>query len=138
MPEYAWMIPGYVWLCLNVPKFVWMAFDWHSPFVIPYLKESQTVFSENKNLLFSIVAGSIWFCFLFLDGIFLQLRFQICYYLWGPKGPEALNLTQSLRCPINISMVLFLWFIYLFRCCFFFTFWHFKRVSWRFTKAVSL
>ena len=25
MPEYVWIIPGYVWLCVNVPKFVWMA-----------------------------------------------------------------------------------------------------------------
>ena len=43
-------------------------------------------------MIFSIVAGSIWFCFLFLDWIFLQLRFQICCYLWGPKrsGPWIL------------------------------------------------
>ena len=30
----------YAWLCLNVPKSVWMAFVLHLPIVIPYLKES--------------------------------------------------------------------------------------------------
>ena len=39
MPEYAWIIPGYAWLCLNVPKSVWMVFASHLPIVIPYLKE---------------------------------------------------------------------------------------------------
>ena len=39
MPECAWIIPGYVYVCLNVPKFVWMAFVLHLANVIPYLKE---------------------------------------------------------------------------------------------------
>ena len=39
MPEYALIIPWYAWLCLNVPKFVWMDFVLHSSIVIPYLKE---------------------------------------------------------------------------------------------------
>ena len=39
MPEYAWIVPGYTWLRLNVPKYVWMAFVLHLPIVIPYLKE---------------------------------------------------------------------------------------------------
>ena len=39
MPEYAWIIPEYVGLCLNVFKFVWMAIILHSVIVIPYLKE---------------------------------------------------------------------------------------------------
>ena len=37
--EYAWIIPGYAWLCLNVPKSVWMSFVLHLLIVIPYLKE---------------------------------------------------------------------------------------------------
>ena len=105
MPEYAWMILGYVWLFLNLTTFVWIVFVLHSPNVIPYVKEPQTVFLESKNLIFSIVAGSIWFCFLFLDWIFLQIRFQICYYIWGPKGPGALNLILPVRLPINISIL---------------------------------
>ena len=108
--EYAWICLNnfwICWLCLNVPKFVWMAFALHSPIVIPYLKEPWTVFLESKKLVFSIVAGSIWFCFLVLDWIFLQVRFQICCYLWEAKGPGALNLTQPVRYPINISMMLF-------------------------------
>ena len=40
--EYARFTQGfeYAWLCLNVPKSVWMAFVLHLPIVIPYLKES--------------------------------------------------------------------------------------------------
>ena len=107
--KYAWIISGHVWLCLNLPKFVWIAFVLHSPIVISYLKESYNVFLESKNLIFSIVAGSIWFFFFFfLDWMFLQVRFQICYYLWGPKGLGDLNLTQPVRWyPVNISMTLF-------------------------------
>ena len=33
--EYAWIIPGYAWLCPNVTKSVWMAFVLHLPIVIP-------------------------------------------------------------------------------------------------------
>ena len=39
MPEYARIIPGYAWLCLNVPKYAWMAFVLHLPTGIPYVKE---------------------------------------------------------------------------------------------------
>ena len=95
--KYAWIFPGYVWLRLNVSKFVWIAFALHLSIVIPYLKEPETVFLESNDLISSIVSRSIWFCFLFLDWIFLQVRFQICSYLWGPKGPGALNLTQPMR-----------------------------------------
>ena len=37
--EYAWIIPGYAWLGLNMSKSVWMVFLLHLPIVIPYLKE---------------------------------------------------------------------------------------------------
>ena len=39
MPGYAWIIPGYVLLYLNVPKFVWMAVALHLTIVMPYLNE---------------------------------------------------------------------------------------------------
>ena len=38
--KYTWKIPEYVWLCLNVPKFVWMGFALHSNIVTSYLKET--------------------------------------------------------------------------------------------------
>ena len=38
MPEYAGIIPGYVWFYLNMPKFDLIAFVLHSPIAIPYLK----------------------------------------------------------------------------------------------------
>ena len=44
---------------------------------------------------------------LFLDWMFLQERFKICCYLWGPKGPGDLNLSEPVRYPINTSMMLF-------------------------------
>ena len=37
MPEYVWIIPGYAWLYLNVPKSAWMAFALHLFIVIPYI-----------------------------------------------------------------------------------------------------
>ena len=37
--EYAWIIPGYTWLCLNVPKSVSMTFVLHLLILITYLKE---------------------------------------------------------------------------------------------------
>ena len=43
---YARIILGYAWLCLNVPKYVWMAFVIHLPIVIP----SIDCFLESKNL----------------------------------------------------------------------------------------
>ena len=33
-----WIIRGYAWLCLNVPKFVWKSFVFCLPIVIPCLK----------------------------------------------------------------------------------------------------
>ena len=55
----------------------------------------------------------------------------------GPKGPGPLN--QLMRYPINISMMLFYdLFIYFFVAVFFFTFWHFKEINRRLTKAVIL
>ena len=39
IPECAWVIPGYTWLFMNVPKSVWMAFVFRLPIVIPCLKE---------------------------------------------------------------------------------------------------
>ena len=45
---YARTILEYAWLCLNVPKYVWMAFVIHLPIVIP----SIDCFLESKNLMF--------------------------------------------------------------------------------------
>ena len=39
--------------------------------------------------------------------MFLQVRFKICCYLWGSKGPGDLNLSEPVRYPINTSMMLF-------------------------------
>ena len=67
MPEYVCIIPGYAWLCLNVPKSVWMAFVLHLPIVISYLKELQTIFLESKNLIFFYSNWRYLILFIVLD-----------------------------------------------------------------------
>ena len=52
--EYAWKVPEYFWLCLNItkyagvyvnmPKSVWMAFVLHLPIVIPRLLERVIIY----------------------------------------------------------------------------------------------
>ena len=46
--EYARIILGFAWSCLNVPKYVWMAFVLHFLIVIPYLKKPYTIFLESE------------------------------------------------------------------------------------------
>ena len=75
-----------------------MAFVLHLPIVNPSLKkESQTVFLKSKNLIF-YSSCKYFILFFVLDCIFLQVRFQICCYLWGPTGP-----VYPMIYPINIS-----------------------------------
>ena len=109
--KYTWICLNNSWICqilLNVPKFVWMAFVLHWSIEIPYLKNHRlSCWKVTIWFSFSIVTGSVWFCSLFLDWIVLQVRLQICYYLLETEGPGALNLTQSVRYSINISMMLF-------------------------------
>ena len=98
------------WICLIMRQFVKVCLNWFCftfAHCNPLSKGTIDCFLESKNLIFSIVAGSIWFCFLFLDWIFLQVRFQIYRYLWKLKRPGPLNLTQSVRYSINISIMLF-------------------------------
>ena len=129
MPGYARIIPGYILLCLNVPKSVWIAFASHLH-CNPLSKWTiDCFFWKVKIWIFSIVAESIRLCFLFLDWIFLQVRFQICCYFWKPKGPGAFNLNQPVRNPIDISMMFFYEFFIYFVVVFFFTFWYFKGVT---------
>ena len=92
MPEYAWIIPGYAWLCLNVPKSLWMAFVLHLPIAIPCLKEPLSVFLKSKNCFFFYSSWRYLILFFVLDWIFLQVKFQICYYFWGPRGLRVGNL----------------------------------------------
>ena len=72
-------IPKYAWMCLNIPE--WLLFfphcnplsTWTGGYLFQYLSESksyslkdyQVVFVKRQNLLFSVIAGSIWFAFCF-------------------------------------------------------------------------
>ena len=105
MVEYAWIILGYAWLCLNVRKYVWMAFVIHLFTCCNSL--SINCFSESKNLIFFYSSWKYLILFIVLDWIFLQLRFQICCYIWEPRGSGAVNLTQPIIYPVNIFMIIF-------------------------------
>ena len=61
--EDTWIIPGYAWLCLNVPKSVWRAFVFY--LLIYFL--IQRSFSSKVEICFFFysIAGGIWFCLLF-------------------------------------------------------------------------
>ena len=87
--EYAWIISEHAWTCLNIPKYAWMCLNipewllffphcnplstWTGGYLFQYLSESksyslkdyQVVFVKRQNLLFSVIAGSIWFAFCF-------------------------------------------------------------------------
>ena len=72
---YTWICRINSWICLIIlecAKTAWIAFVLYLLTVIPYLKEPLTVFLESKNLIFSIVAGSIRFRFLFQTEYFYK------------------------------------------------------------------
>ena len=91
MPEYVWMIPGYAWLCLNVPKSLWIPFALPLTIVIPYPKEPYTVFLESKNLIYFYSSWKYLILFV-LEWIILQVRFQIVVTFGGrvSRGPWIL------------------------------------------------
>ena len=135
MTECVWIIPGYAWLWLNVPKSVWMVFVLHLPVVIPYLKEPYTVFWESKNLIF-FYSGWKYLILFVLDWIFWQIRFQIAVTFGGRggRGPSILP-TQwytkyiYLRCFFNDVCAYFVVAFY---------FLVLQMVNQRFMKAVTL
>ena len=90
----------YAWICLNMPEYAWIGLNLPERFLF-YISLLQSlvflnvwllistftlnlkdVFLETHNLILSILAVSIIFGFYFRL-IFLQVRFQICCYLWG-------------------------------------------------------
>ena len=80
----------YAWMCLNLSE--WLLFYLHLSIVIPYLKEPYTVLLESKNLIFFIVAGSIWFYLLFWAKYFFKLDFKsaVAFGGWADQGPRIL------------------------------------------------
>ena len=83
MPEYARIIFEYVKICVNVPKFAWLAFvlfphcnplsTWRVGYLFQCLhktrsyspKNCEAAFLKRQNLIYSIVAGSVSFIFCF-------------------------------------------------------------------------
>ena len=76
----------YAWTCLIMSEWLFVL---HLPIVIPFLKEPKTVSLKSKNVFFCIYQSQVFFV---LDWIFVQVRFQICRYLSGLRGPGAVNL----------------------------------------------
>ena len=99
--EYAWIYNS--WTCLNIPKYMWINLnlpEWplFFPIVISCLlehvdiylheclhktksyslNEYEAVFSKRQKLIFSIVAGSVWFGFCFRLNTFT--KFQITLF----------------------------------------------------------
>ena len=58
-------MPEYTGIFVNMLKSAWMAFVLHFPIAIVCLNEYEDVFLKRRNLIFSIVAWSIWFAFCF-------------------------------------------------------------------------
>ena len=64
-----------------------MVFVLHLPTLIPYLKNYRVFSRKVKIYFFSIAAGRMYLIlFIALDQLFLQVRLQICCYLWGLRG----------------------------------------------------
>ena len=94
MPEYAEIIPEYAWFslnmseyarkCVNLPESVWKVFVFHALVVVTCLleqvityfsktyslKEDEASSLKRQNLIFSIVAGSVWFALNFRLNVF--------------------------------------------------------------------
>ena len=104
--KYAWINPGYIWLYLNVPKFVWTAFVLHSSIAILYIKKPKTVFLESKLDSFYSSCNYLILVFAFRLSIFTNKVSNLLLPL-ETEGARALNLTGPVRYPINISMLLF-------------------------------
>ena len=91
----------YTGICVNFPKSARMAFVLYFPIVIPCLLESVVTyfnvytrqnFLEDKKLDFFYSSCKYFISFFVLDLIFLQIRFQVWCYLWGPRRAGAVNL----------------------------------------------
>ena len=46
IPEYGWIIPGYAWLYLNLPRSVWMAFFFTFTHCTPLSERNHRLFSS--------------------------------------------------------------------------------------------
>ena len=77
MTEYAWIILGYAWMCLNMAEL---------PIVIPYL---ETAFLESKNLIFFYSSWKYLILLIVLNWIFLHIDFKFAVTYGGRGGRES-------------------------------------------------
>ena len=121
----------YAVICVDIPKYAWMAFILHLTIVIPCLKELYTVFLKRQNLIFSRVAGNTWFVFRFRLSIFTSTISNLLLHL-GTEGrwpwilyPQCICQWCFLMIYLSIVVVMLLsLFLMLF-----FTFWRFKGLN---------
>ena len=88
----AWICLNSFWICLIMPECVkiylnGLAFILYLLIVIPYLKEPLTVFLKSKKFDFFYSSWKYLILLFVLDWIFLQVRPQICCYVWWAKRP---------------------------------------------------
>ena len=108
-PWICWNMPDFIRKSLNMPKSAWMAFV---SIVIPWLLECvvdffNKVYSLNEheiwirqNLIFSVVAGSIWFGFCFK----LNIKVFVIFGVQRDQGSWILIYQMSIfnRCLITL------------------------------------
>ena len=83
----------YVGICVNMPKSAWIAFVLHSTCGCLfqwsfYSEEHKAVFLKKQNLIFSVVAGSIWFAFYSRLNIFVRKVSKLALPL-GEQGGKG-------------------------------------------------
>ena len=136
-PEYAWIIPECAWLCLNMSKYARICMNipnacllisrcshgktLNTCFNEDYsLKEHEAVFLKRQNLIFSVVAGNIWFAF-------RKIKYDLSYLfrgvlrqnerrcaLWAPKLDLGAKPTFDAFCYL-LSICSVLLFLYIIR-----------------------
>ena len=108
--EYTWIVAAYAKLCLNMSSYAgiclkstWIAFALHCLIVISCLlecvityfnvywkidslKKHKAVFLTRQNLIFSIVAGIIWFNFCFRRNVFTSRISNMLLFLGAEVG----------------------------------------------------
>ena len=118
-----------------MPKVVQMAFALHSPILIPYLKESYTVVLESKNFDFFYSSWKyLILFFVFKLNIFTSKILNLLLPLWA-EGAGAFESYPTSEIPNKYIYDTFLMIYLSILLLLFCTFWHFKEVNQRFTRA---
>ena len=109
-PEYTWLslkclnMPKYTQICMSMPRSAWMAF-------LFTMSPLQSLVCMNVWLLISAVCvwrniGTVFLKSQYLIFFYLQVRFQICCYLLGPREPRGVNFDIPFQSSRRISITM--------------------------------